>query len=158
MGYNLVGNPYASSINFDTFSTTNPSAGIYAPGVNPFVYILDPVSKNYNVYQAGNGGAGTIATSGSNVIASGQGFFVVANTASASLTFNEAAKISAQANAANGNLFLALQQKPQLKSYMRLELLKDTINRDGIFINFSTAANANYAINEDAPYKLGAGW
>ena len=159
-GYNLLGNPYASSIDFNTYSTSNSAAGIYAPGTNPFVYILDPVSKNYNVYQAGNNGMGTIATTGSNVIASGQGFFIVANTAGATLTFNEAAKINSQATAANGNLFLALQQNqtPAEKSYLRLELNKDTINRDAVFINFNTGANAKYSGNEDAPYKVGHGY
>ena len=155
-GFNLAGNPYASSIDWDKSDSTSASAGIYAPKVTGFIYVLDSKSKNYNVYQRGTGGAGTLAGSGSNIIPSGQGFFVVAYSTAAQLVFSEQAKTNSQATAANGNLFLALQQKPEDR-YMHLELIKDSVNRDGIILSLSKEANANYSRNEDAAYKTGSG-
>ena len=158
-GYNLVGNPYPSAIDWDSYNTGTPNSGIYAPGVTDFLYVLDSKSKNYNVYQANTGGSGTIATSGSNVIPSGQGFFVVATDATAKLVFNESAKTSAQATAATGNLFLAVKQTPkdELDRYIHMEVIKDTLSRDGIILNFKKTADANYNKKEDAPYKIGNG-
>ena len=155
-GFNLAGNPYASSIDWDKSDSLSSSAGIYAPKVTGFIYVLDSKSKNYNVYQRGTGGAGTLAGSGSNIIPSGQGFFVVAYSTAAQLVFSEQAKTSSQATAANGNLFLALQQKPEDR-YMHLGLIKDSVNKDGIILSLSKEANANYSRNEDAAYKTGSG-
>jgi hypothetical protein len=78
-GFNLVGNPYASSINWSTFSTATSTAGIYGPNVGNTIYIFNEVSKVYATY---NGSVGT--NGGSNVIASGQGFFVKATGTGAS--------------------------------------------------------------------------
>ena len=159
-GYNLVGNPYPSSIDWDQFQTGTSGSGIYGPSVNPFIYIIDPVSNNYNVYQAGNGGAGTILPSMSNVIPSGQGFFVTAANASAQLVFNESAKTNAQANATNGNLLMARRVAalvPVTSQYLHLKLLKDSINTDGIIINFKSSSSPAYSPAEDARYKNGNG-
>ncbi len=158
-GFNLAGNPYASSIDWDKSDSTSASAGIYAPKVTGFIYVLDSKSKNYNVYQRGTGGAGTLASSGSNIIPSGQGFFVVAYSTAAQLVFNESAKTNSQATAASGNLFLALQQKPEgmADRYLHLELIKDSVNKDGIILSLSKTASANYSRSEDAAYKTGSG-
>ncbi len=158
-GYNLVGNPYASSIDWDKSDSTSSSAGIYAPKVTGFIYLLDSKSKNYNVYQRGMNGAGTLAASGSNIIPSGQGFFVVAYSTAAQLVFNESAKTNTQATAATGNLFLALQQPSNqaISQYMRLILIKDTLSRDGIIFHFSESSKTGYDFKEDAPYKTGHG-
>jgi hypothetical protein len=156
-GFNLVGNPYASSINWDTYNTTTSTTGIYAPNVGAFIYLLDPVSKNYNVYQAGTGGVGTIASANSNIIPSGQGFFVVATSASAQLIFNESAKTNGQASASNGNLFLGTPAQAAVSQYLNLKLLKDSVNADGIIINFKSGASNGFAVNEDAIYRTGNG-
>ncbi|BAU52226.1 putative Ig domain-containing protein [Mucilaginibacter gotjawali] len=162
-GFNLVGNPYASSIDWDLFNTSSPTTGIYGgpggPGVatNPFLYIIDPVSKNYNIYQSGFGGVGTIASSASNIIPSGQGFFVVAPANTAQLVFNESAKVSTQANATNGNLFLGPPPVANVIQYMHLKLFQDSTNADGMLISFNGSARPQYNINEDAIYKPGNG-
>ena len=159
-GFNLVGNPYASSIDWDTYNNTTVSTGIYAPNVTSFIYVLDSKSKNYNVYQAGMGGSGTIASSGSNIIPSGQGFFVVASSTAGQLVFNESAKTNSQATAASGNLFLALQHKPKATTdrYLHLELIKDSLSKDGIILSLSKTASAGYTAGEDAAYKTGNGY
>jgi len=153
LGLAFVGNPYASSIDWDTFSSATSTNGIYGPNVSPFIYILDPVSGSYNVYQQGNGGFGTIASSGSNIIPSGQGFFVSAFAPGASLTFNEAAKTSQQATHANGNLFLGPPPLAVVNQFLNLKLVKDSVHTDGLLIKFASNARHEYALGEDAVYK-----
>jgi hypothetical protein len=87
-GGNLVGNPYASSIDWN-------SAGITKSGLtNNIIRIWNPASKSYATY---DGVVGVPANVASNIIPAGQGFFVQAN-GSGSLTFTESAKISSQAS------------------------------------------------------------
>ncbi|HEX3384961.1 MAG TPA: hypothetical protein VHS53_07235, partial [Mucilaginibacter sp.] len=93
-GLNLVGNPYASSINWDLLNNTATTSGIYESGVGNTIYVLDPVSHNYGAYTKGTGGIGTHGTS--NVLPSGQGFFVQATSTTSQLIFNESAKINGQ--------------------------------------------------------------
>jgi hypothetical protein len=159
-GLNLVGNPYPSSIDWDTYNTSSSTTGIYAPSLAPFTYIIDPFSKNYSVYQSGFGGIGTIATTYANVIPSGQGFFVIATDPTAQLVFNESAKTNLQANATNGNLFLGTPVQATVKQYLHLKLTKDSVNSvnaDGIFISFNSSAKSQYIKSEDAIYKPGNG-
>ncbi len=156
-GFNLVGNPYASSIDWDTYNSSSTSTGIYANNMSPFIYILDPVSKNYNIYATGTGGGGTIARTNSNIIPSGQGFFVIASDASAQLIFNESAKINSQANAANGNLFLGAKPLAVVNQYLHLKLAQDANNIDGLLLNFNSTAKSEYNSSEDALYKTGNG-
>lgn len=166
IGTNLVGNPYASSIDWDKFSDSDPTAGIYGPNVSSFAYQLiltGQGSGNYNVYQAGTGGIGTIDTVNSNVIVSGQGFFVLALTDSAQLVFNESAKITTQNR--GGALMMMrklagsqnLRSKPGNTQYLRLQLAKDSINIDNTLVRFKDNAKTVYVPNEDAPYKVGQG-
>jgi hypothetical protein len=156
-GYNLAGNPYPSSIDWDTYSTTTSTAGIYAPNAGPFLYILNSKSGNYNVYRSGTGGVGTIALTGSNVIPGGQGFFVVANANNATLTFNETGKTNAQATAALGNLFMGTPVTAAVPQYLHMTLMKDSLHFDGSIISFNSSASANFTKNEDAPYRTGNG-
>jgi len=152
-GYNLVGNPYASSINWDLYNTTTPTTGIYASGVGTTIYVFDPSSKNYGAYTKGLG-VGT--HNASSTLASGQGFFVVATSAAAKLTFNESAKVNTQ----NTGLKL-LMGKPvddyANNQYIRLQLNQDSVNNDDIVIHFSSGASTDYVQDEDAPYKPGYG-
>lgn len=70
-GWNLVGNPYPSQIDWNLVTKSN---------LNSFIYRLNPAT---NGYEAHSGGV---------VIASGQAFFVQANAASPSITFTESSK------------------------------------------------------------------
>jgi hypothetical protein len=156
-GYNLVGNPYASSIDWNTYSTTNPAAGIYAPNVLNTIYIYNEVSKAYATYSGGIGVNG-----GSNIIPSGQGFFVKADTTNASLTFNEAAKTNAQltgpTQSTGTTLLMGTAPPPAtVQQYLRLELARDTINKEESVIVFNNSAKNEYVSNEDSPYFTGSG-
>ena len=156
-GFNLVGNPYASSIDWNTYSTTNPAAGIYAPNVSNTIYIYNEVSKVYATY---SGGIGT--NGGSNIIPSGQGFFVRADTTGASLTFNEAAKTNTQVTGPTQptGATLLLSTGPvagDVPQYLRLEMAHDSINKEETVIVFNNSAKNNYVQNEDSPYFSGSG-
>jgi hypothetical protein len=71
-GWNIVGNPYPSPIDWDLVSKT---------GLTSFYYSLDPSS-------------GTYIASSSGIVASGQAVFVKATSANPTITFNESSKAS----------------------------------------------------------------
>ena len=71
-GWNLLGNPYASAINWDASWTSN--------NITSTIYVLNSLSGNYETW---NGYAGT---KGNGIIPVGQGFWVKATGSSPSLT------------------------------------------------------------------------
>jgi len=158
-GFNLVGNPYPCSIDWDQFSSTSSGAGIYGPNVGKFSYQLIPTglqgAGNYNVYQAGTGGTGNQGTLLSNIIASGEGFFVQALNSSAALTFNETSKTSTLAT--GGNLYMGAPPLAKNNQYLRLQIALDSINVDGMIVRFDNNTKAAFDINEDAIYRSGSG-
>jgi DNA-binding beta-propeller fold protein YncE len=155
IGLALVGNPYASSIDWDKYSAT-AGTGIYAPSVTKFIYVYNQVNRNYNIYQSGFGGIGTLGNN-SNIIPSGEGFFVCATSSSAQLVFNEDSKTSTQANATNGNLYLGKPVQSEVVQYLHLMLIKDDVNKDGTIISFKSSAKPQFDANEDAAYRPGNG-
>ena len=160
-GYNLVGNPYASSIDWEQYSTTLPNTnGIYVQNIGTTIYELNPATNNYDAYQVG----GAFTNHGSRTIVSGQGFIVIATTAAAQLIFNESAKASLPYTQNTGlNLFMANKatvaslNNAAINQHLRLQLAKDAVNTDDTFIGFNSSAKTQYVFNEDAPYKVGNG-
>ncbi|MES2689418.1 MAG: N,N-dimethylformamidase beta subunit family domain-containing protein [Bacteroidota bacterium] len=118
-GWNLVGNPYPSQIDWNEVGRVN---------VSPFYYTLDPSSGSY------------VAEDGSNLIASGQAFFVQAIAPSPAITFEEAAK----ATAAPVSYFKVA------RAILKATMIKDAVNSDQLKIEFATGANVNYSASEDA--------
>jgi len=156
-GYNLVGNPYASSIDWNTYSTSNAAAGIYAPNVGPTIYIFNDETKVYATYSAGVGLNG-----GSNIIPSGQGFFVKASASGAQLIFHESAKSNSQLTGptASTGTTLLLSAKPiqsNVLQYLRMNLAADSVNKEETVVRFDNSAQTKYDINEDAQYMPGSG-
>lgn len=150
-GFNLVGNPYASTIDWSTFSSTDPLASIYGAYVNPTIYVFNPRTNNYDTYTSTTG---AVSGNGSNLIVSGQGFFVQSNNHSSSLTFNESAKITAQLTGNNLLMGKPLAQKAY-QSYLRLKLVTDSINYDDMVIGFNSSSSSQYNPAEDAAYLPG---
>jgi hypothetical protein len=157
-GFNLVGNPYASSIDWEQYNASSTTTGIYANNVGITVYELNPVTNNYDTYQVG----GINTNHGSRTIMSGQGFFVLAvNNSSPQLIFNESAKTNSQ----NTGLNLFMATKPDMATldktgpnpHLRLQMAMDSINTDDIYIGFNSNASSQFVNNEDAPYKKGSG-
>lgn len=81
-GWNLVGNPYASTIDWD-------AAGWTKTNVDDAIYIYSPTLDQYTSYVGGVGING-----GTNLIASSQGFFVKTNASSPVLELTESVKTS----------------------------------------------------------------
>jgi hypothetical protein len=160
-GFNLVGNPYASSIDWDTFQTTTTTTGIYGTAnVGNTIYEYDPASHVYSTYQKGTGGNGAHTGNATHIISSGQGFFVSAAVDSTEqLIFNESAKVTTQNTGVN--LFMSTRANmaqltsPAPEAHLLLTLVADSINKEDTYIGFNSAASTNYVFNEDAPYKAG---
>jgi hypothetical protein len=153
-GDNLVGNPYPSSIDWENFQTTTTTTGIYGSNVGNTIYELNQTNQNYGAYIKGGGGIGT--NNATNIIASGQGFFVVATSSSAKLIFNESAKSTSQVTG-SGLLMSTSANLVSSNPYLRLKLGRDTVNMDDMLIRFNSLAQQNYSDAEDAPYKAGFG-
>lgn len=161
LGFNLAANPYACTIDLDSYNTTTTTQGIYASNLDQYIYELNPKTQNYDTYKAGSAGK-TYTGSGSRYIASGQGFFVHALSAGGELIFNETAKTLSTIPAAN--LFMATKSKtlaantpannPQM---LRLQMAQDTVNTDDILVMFDSNAKPGYVVNEDALYRIGSG-
>lgn len=132
-GYNLVGNPYASTIDWNSVSAHNPVTN----GISDKIYVYDYTSKTYGTYQVSLGVAGT--HNASQYIGSGQGFFVVASGASPTLTFSESDKVTNQPAA--GTLLMSLPtQIASAPQVLRVKLAKDSINTDEALIAFEPDA------------------
>ncbi len=159
-GSNLVGNPYASSIDWDQYSATISSAGIYAPNVAKYSYQLIPSgaqgSGNYGVYTAGSSGLG--GTNGAtNIIGSGVGFFVQATGSLPQLIFNENAKTNTQA-IAGSTLFMGKPVDATASNqFIRLQFAKDSINSDESIIRFDNSSTTAFNPVNDARYRTGTG-
>jgi len=156
-GTNLVGNPYPATIDWSKFSSTNSSAAIYGPGLSGAIWMLVPGAQagsgNYATYLPGVGAT----NGGTNLIASGEGFFVQATGTGATLTFTENAKSSTQATGAA--VFMANKQSlsTTVKQQIRLQMQLDSVAADEILINFNPNTKAAYDLMEDVRYKVGTG-
>jgi sugar lactone lactonase YvrE len=152
-GFHLVGNPYASSIDWNTVFTT----GITLTNVDKTIYVYNTTAKTYSTFLSTSSTTGTPAgpPGGSNIIPSGQGFFVHTNATLAQLIFNESAKVSSQPAT-----LLLNSTPPGLPigdKHLRLQLYKDSVNIDESVLIFNQSASANYVTNEDALYLKGSG-
>lgn len=156
-GFNLVGNPYASSIDWNTmYGNGNTISGICcAANISNSIYVYNVTSKNYSIYTNTSSGSGTAtgSTGGSNIIPSGQGFLVLATGTGATLIFNENAKVSTQPAITLLNAWTA----PVADRHLRLQLFKDSINKDETVIIFNALASATYSEQEDGLYLQGTG-
>ncbi|MBN1927153.1 MAG: DUF4347 domain-containing protein [Prolixibacteraceae bacterium] len=79
-GWNLTGNPYPCTIDWET--------GITLTGVDDAIYLWDPVAESYTSYVSGVGSPVTQT----GYIAPNQGFFVRANAPGGSVAFTDASK------------------------------------------------------------------
>ncbi|MDB5136181.1 MAG: hypothetical protein JWP37_2784, partial [Mucilaginibacter sp.] len=149
-GFNLVGNPYASTIDLGSYTT----GGLAMTNLSIYVYELNPTTKNYDIYTLD--GSVPPAHSASRYIVSGQGFFVLATGTGAALTFNEKAKVNNQ----NTGTFLLMGKPADLVSniqYLHLQLAKDSINTDDMFVGFNDKTKPGFDVKEDALYRIGTG-
>ena len=86
-GFNLIGNPYMSQIDWSSANITKTNIGNY-------IYIINPSTGSYATYDELTQ---TSVNGGSNLIASSQGFFIRTTAASPSVIFRETAKSTGSA-------------------------------------------------------------
>jgi hypothetical protein len=152
-GFNMVGNPYPCSIDWNA---AYAATGIARTNINPTIWVFNPVTNQYDTYLSNSSTTGTATGNATNIIASGQGFFVQANATGASLVINETAK-SATVQPTGGNLLMATAPiQNTVPQSLRLKLVVDSINYDETYIGFNAAASLNYNGNEDAEYVAGS--
>ncbi|RZK73147.1 MAG: T9SS type A sorting domain-containing protein, partial [Pedobacter sp.] len=82
-GFNLLGNPYASSIDWNSISSTQK-----VDLQDNVIFVFNPALRQYATYDGT-----TSANGGSNIIPAGQGFFVKAKSGGGSFTFTEDNKV-----------------------------------------------------------------
>ncbi|MDO3642346.1 DUF2341 domain-containing protein [Mucilaginibacter sp. L3T2-6] len=158
-GFNLVGNPYASGIDWETFNTTSSSTGIYGVNIGNTIWEFNATTRSYSTYQKG----GASSNGGIRTIGSGQGFFVQASAANPQLIFNESAKVSTQNTTTNyfettrNALVNVGKTENEERSYLRLELSSDSVNHEDVYIGFDKQASRAYVFDEDAYYMKGSG-
>ena len=131
-GWNLVGNPYPSSVLWSTtgWSRTN---------IDPTIWVWDVVGQVWLSSNINNPGLGTLPNGR---IALGQAFWVYAPAiGNATLTINENAKSSSSAN-----YYREKSGGPSLS----VSLLKDGV-KESSFVTFSDAANDRYNSQFDFP-------
>jgi hypothetical protein len=146
-GFNMAGNPYPCSIDWNTIN----SGGITATNINPAIYVLNPITNQYDAYKSTGASSGTGTGNATNIIASGQGFFVKTDTTGASLVFNETAK-SATSQLTGRNLLMGTPVRDAIAQTLRLKLSIDSLNYDDIAIGFNSATSSKYNGLEDAIY------
>lgn len=170
-GYNLVGNPYPSTINWEKYNNTN-APGAITGTVPATIWMFNPVNKQYESYiplgndpdvssefANGSSAGGTAIGAASNFIASGQGFFVKASAIGQTLSFSETAKISAQPTVSNLNMLMGKPKDIAVapRPLLRLKLLLDSVNTDEIAIRLDNKANVKFVSGEDAEDLGGSG-
>jgi len=163
-GFNLIGNPYASTIDLDlvTFGTD----------IDPKIYMFNPSNKQFSYYTKGSATSGSAVTDGNGAnryIASGQGFFAKCNvvgSTNAGVAFAESNKVSNQLTTSTSPVLLmsahlkgdfntgglimgapvgnTLDPSAGVKSSLMVQLKTDSINYDGIGLFFNKNWSANY--------------
>jgi hypothetical protein len=138
-GWNLVGNPYPCTIDYEASSgwaKTNMGSGvaIYRPSTNSYAYSLSTGGANPS---------NLTINGGSQYIASGQAFFVKANgIGTPTLTCTEAVKVTNQGSPIN--LFKGVPT-----NQLRLTLTQDSSNIDETLIAFAANYKDAFDNNED---------
>jgi hypothetical protein len=175
-GFTLVGNPYPSTINWEKYNRNGTNSSIYGSGsLLSTIWVFNEASHQYYPYMQKTSissvadsttsiDPGTAIGSSSNMIASGQGFFIKANAAnSQTLSFRETAKTNTQPTAASlHNLMSIPNARPKEfvtrpEPLFRLKLVKDSINTDEIAIRMNRKASTKFVEGEDAQDMGGSG-
>lgn len=168
IGCNMVGNPYPATLDLNTVYNDNKGTN----GISQIFYqyydkIHDYVS--YNAFSGATSGAGA-----SQYVASGQGFFVIANTASSTLTFNENEKTPvvtnpspiilglkkaqnlalAKSSSTLGNSLATNSETAPVLAGLHLKMQKDSLTFQECGIYFNSTWSDNYDYN-DAAYLAG---
>jgi hypothetical protein len=139
-GWNFFANPYPCELDWDLVKINGDING-------KAVHVWNPTMRNYGTYHPETGQS---TNGGTRYIASGQGFFVKADAAGASVEISEDSKVDA-----DGNSFLRRADGPMAKLMVGIET--STGIRDEAAIAFTEFASDGYDPTYDAD-KFSAGW
>ncbi|WP_295801703.1 putative Ig domain-containing protein [Mucilaginibacter sp.] len=154
-GEHFVGNPYACTIDLSTYSTSVSTSGIYAPNTSTTVIENDAISSSYGNW---NTALGIGTNTAGQYIQSGAGFFVTASSGSASVTFNENAKIPSQQVTIASGFGVPMDAFPAAnvnRQYLRLEMNADTQHHEDILIWFDDSRKVGFEPAQDGLYMRG---
>jgi len=190
-GFAFVGNPYPSTINFEKFNRSGASSSIYGKGFPAptdtvtKIWIYNSTTKQYDTYMQAKTVSSTADTTttvrpvgsiytgdASNMIASGQGFFMKVTTNNRGLTFREAAKTNTQPVSTNINRIMDVPSSSNVLAFssapanvnkvsnlaiLGLRLVKDDDNTDDAVIAFNDHTPTTYSKGDDAEDMNGNG-
>lgn len=131
-GYNLVGNPYPSSIDWNAASGWDCNASI-----SDWLVIFNPFVNNYGMYLK-NSGTGTNGVS--NIIPPGQGYFIRAIDNDPVFSVNNAAR--------SANTMVPFFKQDESVSCIRLNV-SGSVGSDEIILNFKPGSSEYYDVRED---------
>lgn len=134
-GFNLVGNPYPSSINWES-STGWTRTNLVSSGGGYDMWIWNPAANNYGVC---NSYTGVVTNGVTKDIASMQGYFVRANS-SGNLTLDNSVRVNSSTNT-------WFKSKIQENNSISISIISDEgYGSDEIIIDFGYSKNENGAI------------
>lgn len=126
-GFNLVGNPYPSAIDFNDASVTKTNMQ------NAF-WVYNPNTGSYGVFD-GELNSGTNGIS--RYISSGQGFFVKATSSNASISFTENSKSANEPF----TYFRSITKGNSVGNIIKLNVVRDSLTQDELIIAFRENAS-----------------
>jgi hypothetical protein len=136
-GTNLIGNPYASPLQWTSFQTTNSSK------LGTTFYVFDETTGNWESSNGTTGSGGRIA-SNPNILPAHQGFMVVASSAGV-VTFKETHKSTSDAP--------VIRTISDPSDLLRISLTTNANTFSGhALIQFDDSSSDLYSENEDAIY------
>ncbi|MFI5136248.1 MAG: putative Ig domain-containing protein [Sphingobacteriales bacterium] len=154
-GEHFVGNPYPCTIDLSTYSTSTSTNGIYAPNTSVTVIENDAIGGGYGDW---NTLLGTGTNNAGQYIQSGAGFFVTATSGTATITFNENAKLPSQQVTIAGGKGVIMAAIPTAfvnKQYLRLEMNADTLHHEDVIIWFDNSSKVDFEPARDGIYMRG---
>ena len=128
-GWNLVGNPFPSPIDW------NASSGWTKTNILGPVWIWNPITNSYGAFDGTN-----TTNSVTRYIASGQAFFIQATAANPALVIDESVKVSNTPS----NMF-----KTSERNNLRIKLSSGSDQSDEAIIHFKDGKSDEFILNED---------
>jgi hypothetical protein len=138
-GFNLLGNPYASSITWGKLIKEN---------VGPFLWLFDPLNNDYRVTDDPDA-----------IITSGSGFFVkmIPGKADGSIGFNEQVKVSVSNSPLNRQTMALPPLQPETLNTgkLNIKISRDVFNQE---FSIQFKANTKVGMDEEDALRIGTGY
>ena len=163
-GFNFLGNPYPSSIDWSTVISSGATSDLE----DNVISIWNPSTRQYATHDGSSG-----ANGGSNIIPTGQGFFVRAKSSGGSFTFVEGHKsgimpsnllmsapiggseitLASSGKMAAVNNYVTAIPQAELRTWLKKDNTPFKVEN---VVVFKDGKSASYVVKEDAPYLKGS--